>query len=209
MQNLKSIAPWQKKLAKVPFPVLVIGSVLVILVVLAIVVDVLRYKPLDIDSPAIFSQVPTGIPLKVVNAQQVVDYLQAHGVTVSAAKPFSNTKVKASQALALSIQDQPAVILSYDDANALLRDRALFSEDEAQSIAAAGRNDTALALPTAKPTKSTDKALADHWNVDSLSNVLLLTDKGMAVPLRSALLSHLNSLIVASVRPGFPTPTPG
>ena len=206
MQNLKGIAPLQKRLAKVPFPVLVIGSVLVILVVFGILVDVLRNKPIDINSSDVFSQVPTGAPLKVVNAQQVIDYLQAHKVAVSAAKPFSNSRVKASQALALTIQDQPAVILSYDDPSALLRDKALFSEGNASEMAVAGQKGAAQALPTAKPT---DKALTEHWNADSLGNILLLTDKGMAAPLRSALMSHLNSLIVAPARPGFPTPTPG
>lgn len=203
---MKRPAPWQKMIGKVPFPVLVIGTVVVVLAFIGIFIEALRPKPLDFNSPDIFSQVPTEIPLKTVTAQQVVDYLQGHGVAVSDVKPYSNSRLKAGQALALNVQDQRIAILSYDDMGAMLNDRALLLNQGTGSMAAVGRDGATLAVPTARPT---DKALSERWNADSLGNVLLLTDKNMAAPLRSALLSHLTSLIVASVRPNFPTPTPG
>jgi hypothetical protein len=43
--------------------------------------------------------------------------------------------------------------------------------------------------------------------MNSLGNVLLLTDKNMASELRSALMSHLNTFIVAPSRPAYPTAT--
>ncbi len=203
---MKRTAPRQKMLNKVPFPVLVIGTVVVVLALAGIIIEALRPKPLDFNSPDIFSQVPTEIPLKPVTAQQVVDYLQGHGVAVSDVKPYTNSRLKAGQALALNVQDQHVAILSYNDMGALLNDRALLIDQGSGSMAAVGRDGVTLAAPTPRPT---DKALSERWNADSLGNVLLLTDKNMAAPLRSALLSHLTSLIVASVRPNFPTPTPG
>jgi hypothetical protein len=203
---MKRTAPWQRIVGKVPFPALVIGTVVVVLAFIGILIQALRPKPLDFNSPDIFSQVPTEVPLKPVTAQQVVDYLQGHGVAVSDVKPYTGSRLKAGQALALNVQDQHVAILSYDDMKALLSDRALLINEGNAGITAAGRDGATLAAPTARPT---DRALSERWNADSLGNVLLLTDKNMAAPLRSALLSHLTSLVVASVRPNFPTPTPG
>jgi hypothetical protein len=195
---------WKLKIAGVPAPFLAL-TLLAICLLLAAIAQLLRPAPLDINSPGVFAQVPTGQPLKIVTAQQVVDYFQVHGIALSDVKPFTLSALKPDQALTFKFEGQTAVILSYTDTNSILRDRAQFPDTSTGALVSiSGRNGSGSAsLPTIKPTS----ALSVRWNMNSLGNVILLTEKNLTPALHSALMSHLNTLIVASSRPTYPTAT--
>jgi hypothetical protein len=195
---------WKLKVAGVPAPLLAL-TVLAICLLLAAIAQLLRPVPLDINSPDVFAQVPTGQPLKVVTAQQVVDYFQVHGIALSDVKPFTLSTLKPDQALTFKFEGQTAVILSYTDTNSMLSDRAQFPDTSTGALVSiSGRNGGETpSLPTAKPTS----ALSVRWNMTNLGNVMLLTEKNLTPALHSALMSHLNTLIVAPSRPAYPTPT--
>jgi hypothetical protein len=199
---------WKLKIGGVPAPLIGLTGV-AICVLLATVAQLLRPTPLDINSPAVFAQVPTGKPLKAVTAQQVIDYLQGHGIALSEVKPFTLSALKPDQALTFKLESQTAVILSYADTNSMLRDRALFPDAAASTLVPiAGRKGSGAPSPdTSQAAARPTSALFVRWNMNSRGNVLLLTDKNMTSDLRSALLSHLNTLIVAPSRPTYPTAT--
>lgn len=188
-------------------PIAVIVAVVGVLLLCTLVTSLISAQhptSLDIDSSAIFSQVPTEIPLKVVTASQVIAYLRTNGLTLADIKPFTLAPMKASEALAFNVQGQKGVVLSYTDITALLRDASLFNTTEAGSLSAARtKNSSTIAFPTAKPTS----ILSNLWSMDSLGNLILLTDKSMTPALRTTILSHLRSLVIGSTRPSYPTPT--
>ncbi len=201
----KVFAAWQKRIAGTPPTVIIAIAVILCLLVIGIVIQTVRaMQTPDINSPNVFSQVPTEKPLGLVTASQVVDYLKGHKVGLADVKPYSSTRLKPAEALTLSVQGQAAVILSYTDTNTLLADRGLFTSDTPNMPAVRSNGAGTVAAPTAKPTA----ALAARWNMDDVGNVILLTDKTMSPALRADLLSHLYSLIVAPARPAYPTPTP-
>jgi hypothetical protein len=193
----------QRRVAGLPIALIAAGAFGLFLVLIGLVLAS-RSEPLDINSPGIFSQVPTSPPLKVVTAQQVVDYLQGHIMPISNVKPYKNTALTSSDALSFNAQGQPAVLLAYSDVNALAHDSNLFEAPGAAVMPAVGKDAATIAAPTAKPTA----VIAARWNADSLSNVLLLTDKGMDPKIRGALVSHLRTLLLAPAQPNYPTATP-
>ena len=193
----------ERRVAGLPVVLIAAGAFGIFLVLIGLVLTS-RPQPLDINSPGIFSQVPTSPPLKVVTAQQAVDYLQAHKMAVSDVKPYKNKAITTSDALSFNAQGQPAVMLAYPDINALAHDSNLFEGAGAAVMPIAGKDAATVAAPTAKPTA----VIAARWNADSLSNVLLLTDKAMDPKIRAALVSHLRTLLLAPVQPNYPTATP-
>lgn len=197
----------QSKIAGLPVLLWVAGAFGLLLILIGLILP-RNQGPIDINSPDIFNQIPTGQPLKHVTAQQIIDYVRTHGVTTSDVKPYKSSLIKSTDALSLNVQGRPVMILSYSDPNILLQDSSLFLSDQS-SISAVSSNSSAstatLAAPTARPTNA---PLSARWNVDRLGNVILLTDKNMEPKLRSALRSHLSTLIIAPVRPEYPTLTP-
>jgi hypothetical protein len=196
---------WKRGIAKVP-PHLIIGAaVILILLVVGVVIQTVRVlQSPDINSPNVFSQVKPEQPLVVVTASQVVTYLRGHNVTLGELKPYTSTRLKPAEAYSFIVQGQAAIILSYTDTNVMLADLALFVS-EAQNMPAKSNNPSATIIaPTPKPT---NPAVA-RWNADNVGSLILMTDKTMSPAVRSNLVSHLYSLIVAPVRRSFPTPTP-
>jgi hypothetical protein len=201
----QAYSAWKKNIARVPPPVIIASAAILILLVIGVVIQTVRVMQTpDINSSNVFSQVKADQPLRVVTASQVVDYLKGHRVNLGEVKPYSSSRLKPSEAFTFYMQGQQAIILSYTDTKTLLADRALFAPDVQYMPVRANNSSATIPAPTARPTTS----FGARWNVDDVGSVLLLTDKMMPPAIRSNLVSYLYSLIVAPVRPSYPTATP-
>ncbi len=199
----KTLESWRKTVARVPTPVIIAAAAIFLLLDIAIVIRALNSpQTLDINSPQIFSQVPTGMPLKAVTASQVIDYLQGHHVAITDVRPYKLPSLKPGEELAFNLQGQLVIVLSYTDVNTQLRDSSQFASGT-NALPAMGRGAVTIAPPSPKPLGS----LAGRWNMDSVGNVILLTDKAMALAGRSMLVSHVYTLVVAPLYPAYPTAT--